>query len=283
MVRGQTIDSPFDGGIPARIYFAAYLQPRTGYQLAKEVFGTREGSEQPKTPSKIYKYIKQFPDFFYKEYPDDSERKYKIHASLEPLLDQLPDSVLEIGSGETVQFVKRYLKREVRETLNEGYRADYWRGIHREEDPELSEEPDVEILSVFLEYLKYASAAKIAVSEIGLDQNSEVGEKEAARWALKEFLSPYLADETEKVLEWIDPLLELIGATEILNTPSLSGRPLGEAYPQGEKILDLTEFTYLVRQKMRSGVDRKARKQIKRKEEELKSVFRKGVERAIRS
>lgn len=285
MVRGQKIETPFDGGIPARIYFAAYLKPRNGYQLAREVFGTKEESKQPKTPSKIYKYIKDHPNYFHRKYKDNSDREYVIHASLDPLLDQMPPKIFEIAGDkadeEPRDFIREYLAEEVRETLAEGYRWNFWKGFCKEEEPALSEDPNGEIIKVFLEFLKLASGARLVISEASLDECSRVTEEEIARWALKGLLSHLSSDEKEKILDRIEPLFDLIDPLVILDTPSLRGSDFGKFYPKVERIMDLTEFTYLIRQKMRERLNREDRKRIKEKEKKLNETFRKAVEKAV--
>lgn len=97
MVKGKKIDDPLREGQVAKIYFAAFQKPETGYMLAKKVFGTEtyvrktasgeeKESEKARKSNKPYEIAKRYNELF--DRPEE-EGKNKIFSKVEPFLKKL--------------------------------------------------------------------------------------------------------------------------------------------------------------------------------------------------
>lgn len=290
MVRGKKIESPLDGGVVAKIWYAAYLKPRSGYQLAKQVFGTKEGSKQPKTPSKIYQYVKEHQDYF-KKISQGESRKYKIKASLEPMLDELERRYEKISETEMDKrlrkFVKERLENEVHEMIQEGYIWNLLGGLRKKKDLGLTEDASGRIIRIFLEILDLVRGTYVALSEIGFDNKTISERNEIIEWTLKPILPDFFEtakDESldiEQAFEWIKSFFGLT-AREMSIVYDLSRTAFGgsEGEIRRERYVTSSMYKDVLLDSIRENVEEEDKKKIEKKEKELNKLFRDAIEDA---
>lgn len=78
----KKIENPLVTGLPAKIYFLSYVDPQSGYSLAKKIYGF------PRT-DKIYKWTKQMIGDDYLKQIKGKGRRTKFQAITKPLLHQI--------------------------------------------------------------------------------------------------------------------------------------------------------------------------------------------------
>jgi len=84
----KKIENPLVTGLPAKIYFLLYVDPQSGYSLAKKIYGF------PRT-DKIYKWTKRLIDDGYLKQIKGKGRRTKFQAITKPLLQQIKELLEE--------------------------------------------------------------------------------------------------------------------------------------------------------------------------------------------
>ncbi|MBS7631681.1 hypothetical protein KEJ47_08990 [Candidatus Bathyarchaeota archaeon] len=110
----QKIDNPLTSGLPAKILFLSYIQPRTGYSLGQMIYQIKKGI--PPT-SKIYSWCKPLIEQGYLERVEDGYRT-KSNKIVEAIENILREKNLTLTSTEKRLVTKLLDSEKFRGAVN---------------------------------------------------------------------------------------------------------------------------------------------------------------------
>lgn len=218
MPKGRKQDSPFQGGLAGKVYFCAYMEPRSGYQLAKQVFGTREESKAPKNPGKIYSIVDKYhPDYFTKGEKTGNRGSYQIDANLDPLVSQVSEvfDIEEMPEKDRKKHrnsIKKYLDKNLRNWFQKGFRVteDYQYIKMDLYNPEnVPDKPLETILEAFIGIIDPILGAREALIDLDWENNSGIETKKAQRWMIEGFIDNNFPEVDKDIaMKWFEPLFD---------------------------------------------------------------------------
>ena len=100
----KRITNPLRAGLPSKIYYLAYSDPITGYEMAKTIYGIKPPAIPP--TAKIYEWIKKLID-----QKILSKTEHGVVSNVEPLLNEIESTLKKKGNTDFSTFEKHITRK----------------------------------------------------------------------------------------------------------------------------------------------------------------------------